>query len=169
MFVHPKQILSIKYAVRTILTIYSSKSRNTVAPVGIINLCTSPVVQTNTWQTLTDHCNSEKVQLSLLITRFIFQATLATSLIHHLAERENYHSLRQVDSIDWEAITSSYTLMSIVFRSKQVKHTIPWKHRFPWWTNVCGFLRYLLPPNLPPPRTLKAIIFLVCIKIIQIS
>lgn len=124
MFVHPKQILSIKYAVRTILTIYSSKSRNTIAPVGIINLCTSPVVQTNTWQTLTDHCNSEKVQLSLLITRFIFQATFATSSIHHLSERENYHSLRQVDSIDWEAITSSYTLMSIVFRSKQVKHTV---------------------------------------------
>lgn len=124
LFVHPKQILSIKYAVRTILTIYSSKSRTTIAPVGIINLCTSPIVQTNTWQTLIDHCNSEKVQLSLLITRFIFQATFATSSIHHLSERENYHSLRQVDSIDWEAITSSYTLMSIVFRSKQVKHTV---------------------------------------------
>lgn len=124
LFVHPKQILSIKYAVRTILTIYSSKSRTTIAPVGIINLCTSPIVQTNTWQTLTDHCNSEKVQLSLLITRFIFQATFATSSIHHLSERENYHSLLQVDSIDWEAITSSYTLMSTVFRSKQVKHTV---------------------------------------------
>lgn len=57
--------------------------------------------------------------------------------------------------------------MSIVFRSKQVKHTVK---TLLFVVDKCLWLfRYLLPPNLPPPRTLKAIIFLVCIKIIQIS